>query len=288
VAWPEYEPAYPNNGTKKLTVPELFEKYYERLNVERAVLLPGTSSEGALSVVPSNINKYLADKYPDKLYWFCNVDPRQLDNSPNANLGYLLEFYKSLGAKGVGEVTCNLYVDDPMLDNLFSYCEELDLPVTIHIAPEKGGFYGVVDELGLPRIERMLKKHPKMKLFGHSQPFWSEISKNTEKTRNTYPTGKVEGGRLPELLREYPNLYCDLSAGSGANALMRDREHAAKFIEEFSDRIMYGCDICSPLNTFPFAFDEFLTDMRAKGEISEANYKKLVRENAIRILGLKL
>jgi predicted TIM-barrel fold metal-dependent hydrolase len=288
VAWPEYEPAYPSNGTKKLSVPELFEQYYEKLNVERAVLLPGTSSEGALSVVPSSINKYLADKYPDKLYWFCNVDPRQLDNSPKANLGYLLEFYKSLGAKGVGEVTCNLYADDPLLDNLFSYCEELDLPVTIHIAPEKGSFYGIVDELGLPRIEKMLKKHPKMKLFGHSQPFWSEIGRNTEESRNTYPTGKVEGGRLPELLREYPNLYCDLSAGSGANALMRDREHAARFIEEFSDRILYGCDICSPVNKFPFEFDAFLTDMREKGEISEENYRKLVRENAIRILGLEL
>ena len=287
-AWPEYEPAYPDNGTKKLSVPEIFEKFYKRLNVERAVLLPGTSPEGSLSSIPSSINKFLADSYPDKLFWFCNVDPRQLSNSPDANLGYLLEFYKSIGAKGVGELTCNLYADDPLIDNLFEYCAELDLPVTVHIAPALGSYYGIVDDLGLPRLEKMLKKHPKLKIFGHSQPFWSEIGRNTAETRNTYPTGKVEGGRLPELLREYPNLYCDLSAGSGANALMRDREHAARFIEEFSDRIMYGCDICSPLNTFPFAFDEFLTDMRAKGEISEANYKKLVRENAIRILDLKI
>ena len=287
-AWPEYEPAYRDNNTKKLSPVELFEKYYDKLNIERGVLLPGVSPESALSCIPSSVNKYLSDQYPDRLYWFCNVDPRALSNSNDADLGYLLEHYKSLGAKGVGEVTCNLYADDPKMDNLFYYCGELDLPVTIHIAPKMGGYYGIVDELGLPRIEKMLKKHPKLKIFGHSQPFWSEIGKNTQESRNAYPTGKVEGGRLPALLREYPNLYCDLSAGSGANALMRDREHAARFIEEFSDRLLYGCDICSPLNTFPFAFDEFLTSMRESGEISEENYTKLVRGNAIRILGLEI
>ena len=285
-AWPEYEPAYPDNGTKKLSVPEIFEKFYKRLNVERAVLLPGTSPEGSLSSIPSSINKFLADSYPDKLFWFCNVDPRQLSNSPDANLGYLLEFYKSIGAKGVGELTSNLYTDDPKVDNLFSFCEELGLPVTIHIAPAPEGYYGIIDEIGLPRLEKMLKAHPKLKIFGHSQCFWSEIGENSPETRGSYPKGKVQNGRLPELLRKYENLYCDLSAGSGANALMRDREHAAKFIEEFSDRILYGCDICAKVNTFPFDFDAFLSDMRESGEMSDENYRKIVRENAVRLLGL--
>jgi predicted TIM-barrel fold metal-dependent hydrolase len=158
--------------------------------------------------------------------------------------------------------------------------------VTVHIAPEPEGYYGIYDELSLPRIERMLKKYPKLKIFGHSQPFWSEIGENSDEIRNTYVKGKVKEGRLHYLLRTYENLYCDLSAGSGANALMRDREHAARFIEEFSDRLMYGCDICMHGQTFPFAFDEFLTSMRESGEISEENYYKLVRGNAERILGL--
>ena len=126
----------------------------------------------------------------------------------------------------------------------------------------------------------------KLKIFGHSLCFWSEIGENNEKTRSTYPDGKVNGGRISELLRKYENLYCDLSARSGANALMRDREHAARFIEEFSDRILYGCDICMPSQVFPFEFDEFLTSMRASGEISEENYRKIVRENAIKILNI--
>ena len=64
------------------------------------------------------------------------------------------------------------------------------------------------------------------------------------------------------------------------------REHAARFIEEFSDRILYGCDICAKVNTFPFDFDAFLTSMRESREISEENYRKIVRENAVRLLSI--
>ena len=67
---------------------------------------------------------------------------------------------------------------------------------------------------------------------------------------------------------------------------MRDPDYAARFIEEFSDRILYGCEICSTKNKHPFVFDEFLTDMRKSGAISDENYKKIVRENAIKLLKL--
>lgn len=287
VPWPEYSPEYLGLNSKKPSADELFTEYYGKLNVEKCVLLPGVSPEGATALTTPEMMKYLADRDPNRLLWFCNVDPRMLSNSADAKLSHLLEHYKSIGAKGVGELTCNLYADDPFMENLFYHCAELDLPVTIHIAPARGGYYGIADDLGLPRIERMLKKYPKLKIFGHSQPFWSEIGENNDEIRNTYASGKVKNGRLPALLRECENLYCDLSAGSGANALMRDREHAAAFIEEFSDRLMYGCDICLHGQTFPFAFDAFLTSMRESGEISEENYYKLVRGNAERILGLK-
>ena len=285
IPWPAYSPRY-RHGVTMLSPEELFQQYYDRLNIEKGLLLPLPSPEAQLTPITSEMVKYLADRHPDRFLWFCNVDPRAMSNSPRADLGYRLEHYKALGACGVGEVTANLYADDPMMENLFSTCADLGLPVTIHIAPGFGDGYGIVDELGLPRLSKMLKKYPDLIIFGHSQPFWSEIGENNDEIRNTYVKGKVQNGALANLLREHPNLYCDLSAGSGANALMRDREHAARFIEEFSDRLLYGCDICMPQQGFPFAFDEFLTDMRCHGEISEANYRKLVRENACRILHL--
>ena len=287
IPWPQYAPKYAKYNSTMLTPDELFEEYYNKLNIEKCVLLPIASPEAALSGSTNEMVKFLVDQSPDKLIWFCNVDPRAINNRADSNLGYLLEHYMSLGAKGLGELTSNLYADDPKMDNLFSFCEELGLPVTIHIAPEPEGYYGIVDELSLPRIEKMLKKHPKLKIFGHSQPFWSEIGdNNTNEVRNKYVKGEVKNGRLAALMRECENLYCDMSAGSGANALMRDRDHAARFIEEFADRMLYGCDICMHNQTFPFAFDEFLTSMRENGEISEENYRKIVRGNAERLLGL--
>ena len=162
------------------------------------------------------------------------------------------------------------------------------MPVTIHIAPHFGNCYGIVDALGLPRLEKMLQKHKNLKIIGHSQPFWAEIGNYvTNENRNSYLKGKVIEGKIAELMRKYDNLYCEFSAGSGANALMRDIEYAAKFIEEFSDRVLYGCDICQIFNTFQFDFDNFLTEMRTTSMISEENYYKLVRGNAIKLLKLE-
>ena len=281
----KYSPNYFGTTESMLSKDEMI-AFYDKLGIEKGVLLPIVSPEAQLTTMTSESCKFLSDEQPDRFIWFCNVDPRAFSNSKDSNLGYLLEHYKSLGAKGVGELTSNLYTDDPKTDNLFGFCAELDLPVTIHIAPEPEGYYGIIDERGLPRLEKMLKKHPKLKIFGHSQCLWSEIGENTDENRGTYVKGPVKEGRVVELLRRYETLYCDLSAGSGSNALMRDRAHAARFVEEFSDRLLYGCDICMPDQIFPFKFDEFLTSMRESGEISEKNYRKLVRENAVRLLDL--
>ena len=257
--------------------------------MEKGVLLPIISPEAWVVPLTSCDCKALSDAHPDRFLWFCNVDPRADGNSPDCDLARILEHYVSLGAKGVGEVTANLPADDPLMDNLFSCCEELGLPVTIHIAPidKQYGFYGIKDELGLPRLEKTLKKHKNLKIFGHSQLFWAEMSADvTEESRTGYPTGKVTEGRIVRLLRECPNLYCDCSASSGANAFMRDPDYAAKFIEEFSDRIMFGCDKCVSYQRFSFDFDAFLDKMVADKMISEENYYKFVRGNAIRILKL--
>ena len=265
-------------------------KFYDEVNVEYGVLLPLLSPEYHYYQCTNQEMKLMADKHPDRFLWFCNIDPRMSGNSPDVNFSDMLNFYKALGAKGVGELTANMPIDDPLMDNLFYHCAECDMPVTIHIAPmcSQYGFYGIKDDLGLPRLEKMLKKYPKLKIFGHSQLFWSELSSDVdETTRLAYPKGKVKEGRIAQLLRECPNLYCDVSAGSGLNALSRDPEYAAGFIEEFSDRLMFGIDICATYNTHMYDYDEFLNKFRADKMISEENYYKFVRGNAERLLNLK-
>jgi len=285
LAFPEFCPPRPDGG-KILSAQQQLE-VHEKLNVDKAVLLPSGGMEGQWHLISTESCMYIASQHPEHFLWFCNVDPRAGNYNEKTDLGYLLNYYKERGAKGLGELMAPINADDPMMDNLFGFCEELELPVLIHIAPQHGDTYGIVDELGLPRIERMLKKHPDMKLIGHSAAFWSEISEGlTQEERNGYPTGKVREGRLPKLMREYGNLYCDLSAGSGSNAMMRDPEYAAKFMAEFADRIFYGADVCSTFNTFQYDFDAFLTKMVADGMLSQENYEKIIRKNAVKLLGL--
>ncbi|MBE6958391.1 MAG: amidohydrolase [Ruminococcaceae bacterium] len=284
VPFPDLTPRCP--GCANFSSAEEVLGVYDRLGVEKGVLLPLVSPDGIVSPMTAEATKLLADKYPDRFLWFANVDPRAAGNHPGAPLDRLIGHYKELGAKGIGEITAGLYLDDPRLENLFACCAEAEMPVTIHIsvAPDS---YGVADALGLPRLEKILKKFPNLKLLGHSQVFWSEISAdNNEEIRNTYPSGKVTDGRVARLMREYPNLYCDLSAGSGANAFMRDPEYAARFIEEFSDRILYGIDLVSKDSRFPLDFCAFFDNMLDEGTISPENYRKIFRENAEKLLKL--
>ena len=261
---------------KRATPEELFE-IYEKIGVDKAVILPSVQqNEEAMDIV---------ERYPDRFYWFCNIDPRMGNNRPDTDLSYFLEYYKSKGAKGVGEVTCNLYFDDPFVDNLFYHCEKAGMPLLFHIGPQIGNCYGLVDDLGLPRLEKMLAKYPGLTVIGHSQPFWSEIGTNVnESNRNSYVKGKVEPGKTVELFRKYSNLYGDLSpsAGSGYNAMSRDPEFGYAFLEEFSDRIMYGSDICAPDNTLKLS--KWLDEAVDNKKISRETYEKVCRKNALRIL----
>ncbi len=285
-AFPQWTPKHHINLEPMISAEDLI-NIYDKVNIEKGVLLPIVSPEAQVLQNMSNENcKMLADKYPDRFIWFCNIDPRSMDNSAKCNLGYLIEYYKTLGAKGVGELTSNLYVDDPKMENLFAACAATRMPVTIHIAPGFNGFYGIVDELGLPRLEKMMKKYPDLIILGHSQPFWTEIGENTEADRCRHPSGKVKNGRIEMLMRECPNLYCDVSAASGSNAFMRDPEYTAKFVEEFSDRILYGCDLCDTVSQHVYEFDAFLDNMVETGMISRENYIKIVRTNAEKLLGL--
>lgn len=273
------------DGSQYATPSELI-AMYDAWGIEKGVLLPEITNECAYAQTTSEEVCTVARQYPDRFLWFCNLSPRMGGNDARTDFGFYLEHYKKLGARGVGEVCANLPFDDPAYDNMLAACAAYDMPVTIHISPTVGGNYGVYDEAGLPRLERMLKKYPKLRVFGHSQCFWEEISvRPSDGARGLYPRGKVIPGRLHELLRECPNLYCDLSAGSGGNALMRDPEHALRFIEEFSDRLLYGTDICSPTNYFPLG--KWLDEQYLSGNISEVNYRKICRENAIRELKLE-
>ena len=253
---------------------------YDAIGVERALLLPSVheiSNREARNLVRDN---------PDVFgWWFCNFSPSTDRNYPDEDLSRILLSYQKAGARGVGELCYNRYFDDPYMLNLFRHAEKCGMPVTFHIG-DMGHDYGVVDEVGLPRLEKVLRMFPKLTFLGHSQKFWAEIGPCDAESRRGYPKGKVIPGRVVELMRRYPNLCGDLSAGSGANAVMRDPDFGYAFLEEFQDRLFFGTDICDPRNiTNPMLkLSAFLDDAMLSGKISYAAYEKISRGNALNLL----
>ena len=176
-----------------------------------------------------------------------------------------------------------LPVDDPMMQNLFCHAERCELPVLFHVG-QQGDDYGIVDDLGLFKIEATLQKFPKLKLIGHSHKWWSEISGDCSwENRAGNPEGPVTpGGRAVELLRNYPNMFGDLSAGSGQNAIMRDPAFGYKFLEEFQNKLFFGVDYCSLGQHFQLS--AFLDEGVENCRISQQAYNKICRENLLALI----
>ena len=79
----------------------------------------------------------------------------------------------------------------------------------------------------------------------------------------------------------FPNLYGDLSAGSGANAISRDPEFGRAFLIRRADRLLFGTDYLAPEQAVPqFELFESL-------DLPEAVRNKIFHQNARRLLGLR-
>ncbi len=150
-----------------------------------------------------------------------------------------------------GEFKFRVCYDNPDAIRLFRRAGELGLPVTIHLQYDldkrdncmwkrEEWFGGSMDA-----FERAVAACPDTNFLGHAPGFWIHISNDDLYKTTNYPpenTKTVPGGQLPEMLKKYPNLYCDISAGSGCRALSRDSEFAREFIIEFQDRILFARD----------------------------------------------
>ena len=272
-------------ATKYPLTPDELRPMYDKIGVEKGLLLPLASPEFMADQLTIRTARHAVALHPETCgWWFCNIDPRWMTNSPDADLSIPMEFYKSQGAKGIGELTANLPIDNPLMENLFHHAEKCELPILFHMGHMNGGDYGIVDELGLSKLEGALKKFPKLRLIGHSQKWWAEISGDcNEENRNGYPKGPVTpGGRVVELMRNYPNMCGDLSAGSGSNAIMRDPEFGYKFLEEFQDQLYFGTDY-SYLGLY-FPLSKFLDEGVEMGRISQKAYNKICRENLLSLV----
>ena len=271
----------PKIGKIEISNPKPMMAHMDELGIRKAVLM--SSGEKKTPLGKNETNRKICEMYPERFAWMCTVDP------VNPETVYeRLAKYKAQGAIGVGEYTVNKPLDDPFQQAVFEAAEKLELPVTIHVSPEVGVGYGVVDRPRLPLLEGVLQKYPNLKVLGHSQVFWIEMSGDApdeNEKRNSWGEGPiVEGGRVPELFAKYPNLYGDLSANSAGQAIMRDPEFGLKFLETYADRLFFATDMVNSTMVFPLG--AWLDEQVEKGTLSRETYEKICWKNAERIFGL--
>jgi predicted TIM-barrel fold metal-dependent hydrolase len=138
-------------------------------------------------------------------------------------------------AIGIGEQKFHVPVDSPEMDVVYKLAEELNVPVLLHIEHMRYS-------LGIENLEKVLKRYPSVNFIGHAQTWWGNISADLNPL-DYYPKGPIKpGGLTDRLLSDYPNIYGDLSADSGLNAITRDADFARGFLDRHYRKLVWGCD----------------------------------------------
>jgi predicted TIM-barrel fold metal-dependent hydrolase len=200
------------------------------MGIARTVLLPAGSSGGlAVGAGGNDTVVALSRRLPGQYKFFAN----ELPDIPETQK--VLEKFLKAGAIGIGEQKFHVECDSKGMQLVASIANQHGVPVLMHFQHE-------TYNLGFERFHKMLEQFPKVNFIGHAQTWWGNIDKNHQQSV-MYPKGRVTpGGITDRLLSDYPNIFGDLSAGSGLNALLRDEDHAREFLKRHQDKLIYGSD----------------------------------------------
>ncbi|MCU0877075.1 MAG: amidohydrolase [Pirellulaceae bacterium] len=266
------------NTTEPLSAEELL-RWMDAHRIAQAVVLPLVSPESSSYLLTSDFVLEQTKPFRDRLIPFCAIDPRTSYSGGHAGLVKMLARYVEQGAKGFGEHKPGVTFDDPRNMQIYAACAELKLPLLFHIDNQRN-----MDQPGLPGLAKALAANPDCPFIGHGPGWWASISGDVQQAGlGGYPKGRVAaGGAIDTLMDKYPNLYGDLSAGSGAGAISRDLEFGRAFLERRQDRILFGTDFLAPAQGVPQfeLFETKLADLPAEVK------QNIFRDNARRLLKL--
>jgi predicted TIM-barrel fold metal-dependent hydrolase len=264
------------NHTRELTVKALLE-WMDQHEIAQAVVLPLVSPEASTYLLTTDVVLEQTAPHRDRLIPFCCLDPRTTHSGKRHGLKDILQRWMDRGAKGFGEHKPGLPVDDPRSQEIYAVCGDLKLPLLFHVDEQRN-----TDAPGLPGLRKVLETHPHTTFIGHGPGWWASISGDvTAAQLGGYPKTKIApGGAMEALMDVFPNIFSELSAGSGAGAMSRDPEFAKSFIVRRADRLMFGSDYLSPGQQVP----QFgvLDPLELPAEVQA----KVFRDNARRLLGL--
>jgi predicted TIM-barrel fold metal-dependent hydrolase len=190
------------------------------------------------------------------------------------------------GVRLAGEYKNRVLFDDHDSIRLLRAFGELRLPVTIHLEypiaytatlgganyPWRHWWYGGTIEA----LERAVVACPETIIICHGPGWWAHISRDDLFDKEMYPKGPVlPGGKNPAMLARYPNLYADLSAGSGFNALTRSPDVGRQYLIDHADKLLFGRD----------GFESRLMDHLRTLALPESAMEKITHRNALRLVG---
>src|SRR5215471_112662 len=148
------------------------------------------------------------------------------------------------GAVSIGEMKFHLALDSPEMRRVYDIAAEMKVPVMMHIQTFPHFAGEMPYNTGYPQFDKMLHAYPQTNFIGHGDLFWAHISADVPADRG-YPPGPIKAGGLTDRwLSDFPNLYADMSANSGNNALSRDTEFSRGFIARHKSKLIFGSD-CS-------------------------------------------
>jgi uncharacterized protein len=176
---------------------------------------------------------------PGRFTWFNSYDVTRPDAEQ-----VLTQAVKA-GAQGFGEMKFHVAADGPELRRVYALAADLRVPILIHFQevdhfPNEGTW-----STGYAKtFESVLEAYPKTMFIGHADAFWANVSADYH-NEAAYPTGPItRGGVTDKWLADYPNLFGDLAANSGNNAMSRDPEFSVDFLKRHQDKLFFGSD-CS-------------------------------------------
>jgi len=205
-------------------------EHQRRMGITKTVLLPAGRFFGLAAGAGGNETAVgLARRYPDRFVYFAN----EVADLPECRV--VLEHYLRAGAIGIGEQKFAVECDSKHIHLIAEVAREFGVPVLMH-------FQHNAYNMGIERLHKVLEKHPRVNFIGHAQTWWGNIDKNHDQ-KVMYPkTPVTPGGITDRLLADYPNMYGDLSAGSGQNSLRRDEAQAREFLTRHQDKLLFGSD----------------------------------------------
>jgi predicted TIM-barrel fold metal-dependent hydrolase len=216
-----------------------------------------------------------------------------------------------LGDKGLGELYSRptpgygMHIDDPRMKPLIKRCGELRMPISIHVAEDQW-MYEPIDSTndGLMNAATWRVDQTKEGLLSHDQLIATLAHAVRDNPATTFIACHLANtcsdlNQLGKMFDQYPNLYADIAARYGEIAPIP--RYVRAFMEEYSDRIVYGTDMGTSKDMYHTTFrilesaDEHFYEHDRFGyhwplyglALPDGVLKKLYGENGAKILSRK-